>query len=350
MESAPEGITAIARRFSFLLQISFKLLLICQVKSFLLTPSHPLLSSSLLPPSLPTTLLYFQHSRSLIPFVLTPLSTTSLPRPLPMPDRVSNREAGDGAEPLRPFLAGEPVAESRIVPKEDLPTYETGKVPEFLGAKGPFNPKQKAIILGIYSPKYLQMRSSVPRPRKRARSDWLNTAVEEILESPLFADLDTNFSKAYWDDVRPSDLYFFIQESLTEIQRIRSIFANQVRKEKSAEAAPKKKGKDARKKEESSGGAEHDPVKCFEALRRGSRCWAHFSSEVDDGRELFRRMNADAIHQEALHIEAGNSGAAHAKALKNLWQGANQAKWNKRARKYVDVFQFVVHLSSRPVG
>lgn len=119
------------------------------------------------------------------------------------------------------------------------------------------------------------------------------------------------------------------------------MFANQVRKERRLGLALKKEGRSKKKKGEGFSGPVHDPDKCFEAIRLGSRCWAHFSSDTDDGRELFRRMNLDAIRNEALTIKAGNSGAAHAIALKNLWGKADQAEWHGKAKQHVDIFKLV---------
>lgn len=122
------------------------------------------------------------------------------------------------------------------------------------------------------------------------------------------------------------------------------MFSNQARKE--SQRGMQKKGKGVDKKGGGGGGGSigpvHDPVKCLEAVRLGSRRWAHFASDVDDGRDLFRRLNSDAIREAARDIKAGNSGAAHAKALKNLWERANQEEWNKMAKKQIDIFQFVV--------
>lgn len=89
----------------------------------------------------------------------------------------------------------------RIVPLNEIPDYSTGKIPQFKGAKGPFEPKQKAIILAVYAPRYLAMRAQKPRPRKRARSKWLKTAIAEILESDLFKNLDPKFTKDQWAEV-----------------------------------------------------------------------------------------------------------------------------------------------------
>lgn len=123
------------------------------------------------------------------------------------------------------------------------------------------------------------------------------------------------------------------------------MFANKCRKAK-LERRREKKGKASTKKNggkdgEKMVGPVHDPVKCLAALRLGSRCWAHFSSEVDDGRELFRRENSESIRDKALTIKAGNTGAAHAIALKELWEVADQSEWNKRAREEIDIFRFV---------
>lgn len=91
----------------------------------------------------------------------------------------------------------------RIVPLDELPDYSDGKVPEFLGAKGPFDKKQKALILAVYAPKYLAMRAARPRPRKRARSSWLKKAIAEVMESPLFQNLGPERTQKQWGEVRP---------------------------------------------------------------------------------------------------------------------------------------------------
>lgn len=93
---------------------------------------------------------------------------------------------------------------------------------------------------------------------------------------------------------------------------------------------------------------QHDPKKCREALRLGSRCWAHFSSEVDNGRELFKRVNHEVIREAATNMVAENKGARYAKALKKLWSDADQDEWNRMAREHVDVFQYVLSQTTRP--
>lgn len=83
----------------------------------------------------------------------------------------------------------------------------------------------------------------------------------------------------------------------------------------------------------------HDPNKCFEAMRLGSRCWAHFVSEVDDGRDLYRRLNQDKIREKALELSGKVTGGTTSSALKVLWEAADKDDWNRRAREFVDVYQ-----------
>lgn len=116
-------------------------------------------------------------------------------------DSASSASSAEVSAPALPSAAVQDPDSEYIVPPDEVPTYSTGKVPEFLGAKGPFAPKQKAVILAVYAPKYLEMRSRKPRPRKRARSKWLKKAVAEILEGPLFQNLDPALTKKQWDSV-----------------------------------------------------------------------------------------------------------------------------------------------------
>lgn len=83
----------------------------------------------------------------------------------------------------------------------------------------------------------------------------------------------------------------------------------------------------------------HDPDKCYEAMRLASRLWAHFVSEVDDGRDLFRRENYQRIREVAQGLDCQSSGGAFSAALKQEWGMADQVDYNRRAREYVDVFQ-----------
>lgn len=83
----------------------------------------------------------------------------------------------------------------------------------------------------------------------------------------------------------------------------------------------------------------HDYEKCREALKRGSRCWAHFSSEVDSGRDLFRRLEIGRIRLAAEEIAARNRGGAFSAALAQEWKKEDHLEWDKRAREYVDIYQ-----------
>lgn len=85
--------------------------------------------------------------------------------------------------------------------------------------------------------------------------------------------------------------------------------------------------------------ANHDFDKCYEALRLGSRCWAHFTSEVDDGRDLFRRLNQARIREVANEIDCVNRGGAFSAALAQEWKKEDSVEWNRRAREFVDVHQ-----------
>jgi hypothetical protein len=89
----------------------------------------------------------------------------------------------------------------------------------------------------------------------------------------------------------------------------------------------------------------HDFASCFKALQAGSRCWAHFTSEVDNGWDLFRRLNGAKIREVAAGIDAKSSGGAFSAALKLLWNGADQDEWNAKARNYKNVPQCVSDLS-----
>lgn len=85
--------------------------------------------------------------------------------------------------------------------------------------------------------------------------------------------------------------------------------------------------------------AGHDYDKCFEGLRLGSRALAHFQSEVDNGRDLFRRLNYSRIREAATEIGAGSSGGAFSAALAREWRKEDQDSWNRKAKEFVDIYQ-----------
>lgn len=85
--------------------------------------------------------------------------------------------------------------------------------------------------------------------------------------------------------------------------------------------------------------AGHNPDKCYESMKLGSRCWAHFTSEVDDGRDLFRRLNYSRIKEVASGIEAASGGGAFSAALAQEWKKEDRNEWDKKAREFVDVYQ-----------
>jgi hypothetical protein len=85
--------------------------------------------------------------------------------------------------------------------------------------------------------------------------------------------------------------------------------------------------------------ATHDPIACYETLRLGARRWAHFTSEVDNGRDLFRRENYAKIREVATDIDAQTRAGAFSAALKRLWDEADHDEWNAKARNYVDILQ-----------
>lgn len=76
----------------------------------------------------------------------------------------------------------------------------------------------------------------------------------------------------------------------------------------------------------------HDPVKCYSAMKKGARLWANFSTDVNSGRDLFRRENLDRIRSHAETIDGAKSpGGAFAIALKELWETEDQTEWDTRA-------------------
>lgn len=87
------------------------------------------------------------------------------------------------------------------------------------------------------------------------------------------------------------------------------------------------------------GNVVHNPDRCYEAMKAGQHCWAHFSSEVDSGRDLFRRLNHGKIKQFSNSVSSKSSGGRYAKAWKMLWDKEDKEGWNKKAREFVDVFQ-----------
>lgn len=83
----------------------------------------------------------------------------------------------------------------------------------------------------------------------------------------------------------------------------------------------------------------HDFNSCYDGLRLASRAWAHFKSEVDNGRDLFRRENYHRIRDLANETDAKSRGGAFSAALKKLWDEADQDDWNVKARNYNNVEQ-----------
>ena len=74
-------------------------------------------------------------------------------------------------------------------------------------------------------------------------------------------------------------------------------------------------------------------------MKVGSRCWAHFLSEVDNGRDLFRRENYPEVRNLASGLDCRTKGGAFSKALGILWSKAEQGEYNERSRTEVDIDQ-----------
>lgn len=88
----------------------------------------------------------------------------------------------------------------------------------------------------------------------------------------------------------------------------------------------------------------HDPVACFAAMKRGARCWASFTNEFVNGRDLFRHENQARIKALAAETEGGNSGGSFSAALKILWDKADQEEWNARDMARRDVHKKVASI------
>lgn len=83
----------------------------------------------------------------------------------------------------------------------------------------------------------------------------------------------------------------------------------------------------------------HDPQRCLEAIRAGSRCWAHFSSEVNNGRDLFRIINYAEISEEAKTVQCNKRGGAFSKVLAKRWSEADKDEWDRKAREMDNIFE-----------
>lgn len=98
---------------------------------------------------------------------------------------------------------------------------------------------------------------------------------------------------------------------------------------------------EAKMKQQESSKSVHDPVGCYRGLKKAARCWAQFSSEPNNGRDLFRVENFAAIKALSGELVSKNSGGAFSAALKIMWDGADQDEWETRARAKKDVNKYV---------
>lgn len=168
-------------------------------------------------------------------------------------------------------------------------------------------------------PKWLEFIET--SPSSADESDWTARAVAEIVGMDVFKSLvDAQTPNLEFVSLfRP----YTVMRRLIIIQHIKRMFTNKKRNVKVK--AIKEAG--------------HDFDKCFESLRLGSRCWAHFVSEVDGGRDLFRRLNYQRIREAAASIEAASPAGAFSAALAQEWAKEDKDTWNRKARDFVDVFQ-----------
>jgi hypothetical protein len=128
-------------------------------------------------------------------------------------------------------------------------------------------------------------------------------------------------------------LYRIHIEYLINKKAIRAIFDNK------KNYRGKKRGNGIEKHSAPPRTAFHDPIKCYESIKAGSRMWAHFTSEVDGGRDLFRVECYDRIVQEATKTQAKSPSGAFSKAFAKLWAKEDQTMWNVKARQHNDVDQ-----------
>lgn len=73
-------------------------------------------------------------------------------------------------------------------------------------------------------------------------------------------------------------------------------------------------------------------------MKLASRCWAHLSSDVDNGRDLFGRMNHAKIKDFSSTVEGSSAAGRYAKAWKILWDRADQVEWDRKAKEFVDIY------------
>jgi len=198
------------------------------------------------------------------------------------------------------------------------------------GQKGGFTDDQRRYIRGKPMKAWYKFYEDYS-DNKPKLNIWKKGKAEEIYESPLFKDkLDGKRTQSEWIKVSV--------RSVIKNQGIIHITKSITRMFKPPRTEAKPSGGGNTKTNTTD---VHDPVKCFDSLRLGSRCWAHFTSEVDDGRELFRKENYNLIREEAIRTDAKSRGGAFSKALARLWNnlGAEQESYNARARREIDIHQ-----------
>lgn len=83
----------------------------------------------------------------------------------------------------------------------------------------------------------------------------------------------------------------------------------------------------------------HDPTKCLDGMRKLSQALASFKIDEVSGKTLFAEHWKPAITERASLVDNPNPAAAYQIALKEMWDVVDQAEWEVKAQRSVNIYE-----------